>query len=41
MIGIEKRTPPLPAANVKPTDGIVYWFIDDEAAAKLSSDARM
>ncbi|CAI5738552.1 unnamed protein product [Hyaloperonospora brassicae] len=41
MIGIKKRTPPLPAANVKPTEGVVYWFIDDETAAKLSGDARM
>uniref|UniRef100_M4BY53 6-phosphogluconolactonase n=1 Tax=Hyaloperonospora arabidopsidis (strain Emoy2) TaxID=559515 RepID=M4BY53_HYAAE len=41
MIGIEKRTPPLPAANVKPTDGVVYWFIDNDAAAELSSDAKM
>ncbi|TDH64726.1 hypothetical protein CCR75_001371 [Bremia lactucae] len=35
MVGIEKRTPPLPAANVKPKNGIVYWFIDKDAAAKL------
>ncbi|KAL3661700.1 hypothetical protein V7S43_013458 [Phytophthora oleae] len=41
MVGIEKRTPPLPAANVKPTDGVVYWFIDEDAAAKLSDEARM
>ncbi|CAI5718066.1 unnamed protein product [Peronospora destructor] len=41
MVGIEKRTPPLPAANVKPTDGEVYWFIDEDAAAMLSEDARM
>ncbi|KAL3656274.1 hypothetical protein V7S43_018887 [Phytophthora oleae] len=30
-----------PAANVKPTDGVVYWFIDEDAAAKLSDEARM
>ncbi|KAF4322680.1 hypothetical protein BBO99_00002731 [Phytophthora kernoviae] len=41
MVGVEKRTPPLPAANVKPTDGVVYWFIDEDAAAKLSDEARM
>ncbi|GMF30753.1 unnamed protein product [Phytophthora lilii] len=41
MVGIEKRSPPLPAANVKPTDGVVYWFIDEDAAAKLSDEARM
>ncbi|KAJ8579019.1 hypothetical protein ON010_g186 [Phytophthora cinnamomi] len=41
MIGVETRSPPLPAANVKPTDGVVYWFIDEDAAAKLSDEARM
>ncbi|KAI9912820.1 hypothetical protein PsorP6_006274 [Peronosclerospora sorghi] len=41
MLGIEKRTPSLPAANVKPTDGVVYWFIDEDAAAELSDAARM
>ncbi|CAH0476143.1 unnamed protein product [Peronospora belbahrii] len=41
MVGIEKRTPPLPAANVNLTDGVVYWFIDEDAAAKLSDEAKM
>ncbi|CAI5715128.1 unnamed protein product [Peronospora effusa] len=41
MVGIEKRTPPLPAANIKLIDGEIYWFIDEDAAAMLSEDARM
>ena len=40
-IGIEKRTPPLFTADVKLTDGVVDWFIENDAAAKLPSDARM
>ncbi|CEG44382.1 6-phosphogluconolactonase [Plasmopara halstedii] len=41
MLGLEKRTPTLPAANVNPTDGIVYWFIDEDAASKLSEEAKI
>ncbi|TYZ58811.1 hypothetical protein PybrP1_001587 [[Pythium] brassicae (nom. inval.)] len=35
MLGRETREPPLPAADVKPTHGVVYWYIDQDAAAKL------
>lgn len=35
MVGREPREPPLPAADVKPTHGVVYWYIDQDAAAKL------
>lgn len=41
MLGLEQRSPPLPAAAVKPTDGSLHWFIDQDAAAKLSDEAKM
>ncbi|RLN72097.1 hypothetical protein BBJ28_00021176, partial [Nothophytophthora sp. Chile5] len=41
MIGLEERSPSLPAAAVKPTDGVVYWYVDQDAAAKLSDEAKI
>ncbi|MFZ1132701.1 MAG: 6-phosphogluconolactonase [Terriglobales bacterium] len=32
----EKKTPPLPAQRVQPTDGKLLWLLDEAAAAKLS-----
>jgi len=31
----EKGTPPFPAQQVQPQDGMVIWMLDDEAASKL------
>jgi 6-phosphogluconolactonase len=33
MLGLETRSPPLPAAEVKPTNGVVAWYIDQDAAS--------
>ena len=40
MIAIEERMPLLPTINVKPRAGVVYWFIDDVAAAKKEAPER-
>ncbi|DBA03178.1 TPA: hypothetical protein N0F65_003898 [Lagenidium giganteum] len=40
MIGLEPRTPSLPAARVRAI-GSLFWFIDDEAAATIPAESRM
>lgn len=41
MLGLEHREPALPAAAVKPTNGVVAWYIDQDAAANLPADAKI
>lgn len=41
VLGFEERNPPLPSAAVKPTNGVLHWFVDQDAAVKLSDAAKM